>query len=388
MASTSTCDRVGHCSPQPSLSTYCTLKPFRKAAQPSNPAMLEEESTSIVNIGCVARTRQSLASVLEMMSTTLAVATLRFQQHGPVCSTPRAVRRHHPFPSLYSDSRPIYAFFRDRTPDDLTVTERAACTRSDAWPQRGRWTGQLFPSNSTGLRSHSRLSRRSQQFPICEHDDICKVVRAPSCVYMLTKSKCHQCRTDDGKAPTRVSTNQAHQPSGWPSNTSTHRCIGRQRFCSIRRPVSKAVLASTASEKQKNSLETVAVGPMEEIPPSSDENMVVAVSFYRAHAYSRFWTFQNQLAAALASARFASAVLQHSRLLLYMIHSLAGRSWFLDAQTLNDPAHPVHRPDTYPRKTAIKLNGTSAENRRLVVRWTICIWLGSHSPRRCVWFCS
>jgi hypothetical protein len=93
-----------------------TLKPFQKAAQPSNPAMLEEESTSIVNSGCVARTRGSLASVLEMMSTTLAVVPSRYQQHGhgPVCSTPRAVRRHHPFLSLYSDSRSIYAFFRDR----------------------------------------------------------------------------------------------------------------------------------------------------------------------------------------------------------------------------------------------------------------------------------
>jgi hypothetical protein len=41
-----------------------------------------------------------LYKLLEMMSTTLAVVTLRFQQHGPVCSTPRAVRRHHPFPSV------------------------------------------------------------------------------------------------------------------------------------------------------------------------------------------------------------------------------------------------------------------------------------------------
>ena len=103
----------------------------------------------------------------------------------------------------------------------------------------------------------------------------------------------------------------------------------------------------------------------------------------------------------LDSGRFRTNSLQHSYLpdshppssstpasSSTSIYSPAGRSWSLDAQTLNDLAHPVHRPGTYPRKTAINLNGTSAENRRLVVRWTIYIWLGSHSPRRCVWFCS
>jgi hypothetical protein len=59
------------------------LESFRKAAQPSNPAVLEEESTSIVSSGR-ARTRGSFASVLEMMSTTLAVVPSRYQQHGPV----------------------------------------------------------------------------------------------------------------------------------------------------------------------------------------------------------------------------------------------------------------------------------------------------------------
>jgi hypothetical protein len=53
-------------------------------AHPSNPAVFEEESTSIVSSGRVARTtRGSFASVLEMMSTTLAVVPSRYQQHGP-----------------------------------------------------------------------------------------------------------------------------------------------------------------------------------------------------------------------------------------------------------------------------------------------------------------
>ncbi|KAN0102356.1 hypothetical protein V8E52_012028 [Russula decolorans] len=85
------------------------LESFRKAAQPSNPAVLEEESTSIVSSGR-ARTRGSFASVLEMMSTTLAVVPSRYQQHGPV-----------PLPT--------------ETLDDLTATERAARTHPDAPPR-------------------------------------------------------------------------------------------------------------------------------------------------------------------------------------------------------------------------------------------------------------
>ena len=48
-----------------------------QAAQPSNAAVLEEGSTSIVNPGYTARTRGIFVSVLEMMSTTLAVVTSR-----------------------------------------------------------------------------------------------------------------------------------------------------------------------------------------------------------------------------------------------------------------------------------------------------------------------
>lgn len=64
--------------------SHHALESFRKAAQPSNPVVLEEESTSIVSSGRVTRARGSFASVLEMMSTTLAVVPSRYQQHGPV----------------------------------------------------------------------------------------------------------------------------------------------------------------------------------------------------------------------------------------------------------------------------------------------------------------
>jgi hypothetical protein len=38
--------------------------------------------------------------------------------------------------------------------------------------------------------------------------------------------------------------------------------------------------------------------PVEAIPLSSDGNVAAAVAFHRACAHSRYWTFQNQLAAA------------------------------------------------------------------------------------------
>ncbi|KAI0003860.1 hypothetical protein BJV74DRAFT_812109 [Russula compacta] len=86
------------------------IESFRKAAQPNHPAVFDEESTSIVSSGRAARTRGSLASVLEMMSVTLAVVPSHYQQHGPV-----------PIPT--------------ETLDDLTATERAARTHPDAPPR-------------------------------------------------------------------------------------------------------------------------------------------------------------------------------------------------------------------------------------------------------------
>ncbi|KAH8992407.1 hypothetical protein EDB92DRAFT_1857796 [Lactarius akahatsu] len=86
------------------------LESFGKAAKPNHPAVLDEESPSIVSSGRATRTRGSFASVLEMMSLTLAVAPSHYQQHGPV---------------------PIST----ETLDDLTATERAARSHPDAPPR-------------------------------------------------------------------------------------------------------------------------------------------------------------------------------------------------------------------------------------------------------------
>lgn len=64
--------------------TQHALESFRKAAQPDHPTALDEESTSIVSSGRAGRARGSFASVLEMMSTTLAVVPTQYQRHGPV----------------------------------------------------------------------------------------------------------------------------------------------------------------------------------------------------------------------------------------------------------------------------------------------------------------
>jgi hypothetical protein len=105
------------------------LQSFRKAARPSNPAVLEEESTSIVSSGRATRTRGSFASVLEMMSTTLAVVPSQYQRHGPV-----------PLRSSSSCLRILIhtssvLFLATETLDDLTATERAARTHPDAPPR-------------------------------------------------------------------------------------------------------------------------------------------------------------------------------------------------------------------------------------------------------------
>ncbi|KAI9511899.1 hypothetical protein F5148DRAFT_974431 [Russula earlei] len=90
--------------------TLHSLESFRRAAQPNHPTVLDEESASIVSSGRAARTRGSFASVLEMMSTTLAVVPSHYQLHGPV-----------PLPT--------------ETLDDLTATERASRTHPDAPPR-------------------------------------------------------------------------------------------------------------------------------------------------------------------------------------------------------------------------------------------------------------
>lgn len=108
------------------------LESFRKAAQPGRPTLLDEESTSVVSSGRGARTRGSFASVLEMMTTTLAVMPTQYQQHGPV-----PIRTFFPFLSrpvrVMTLAMPVAS--ATETLDDLTATERAARTHPDAPPR-------------------------------------------------------------------------------------------------------------------------------------------------------------------------------------------------------------------------------------------------------------
>lgn len=91
--------------------TQDSLDAFASAAKPSNRRNVDEESTSLVSSARPggARTRGSMASVLEMMSLTLAVM---------------------PSPSPYRGPIPL----QTETLDDLTATERAARTHPDAPP--------------------------------------------------------------------------------------------------------------------------------------------------------------------------------------------------------------------------------------------------------------
>ena len=107
------------------------LESFGKAAKPTQFAVLEPSTPSIISSGRAARTRGSFASVLEMMSMTLAVEPSHYQQLGPV-----------PISTLLSswykgiNSHSFFCFFLvTETLDDLTATERAARTHPDAPPR-------------------------------------------------------------------------------------------------------------------------------------------------------------------------------------------------------------------------------------------------------------
>ena len=104
------------------------LESFGKAARPTQLTVLQEESVSIVSSGRAARTRGSFASVLEMMSMTLAVEPAHYRQRGPV-----------PIRTSFSMSRRVGSHIgfvvATETVDDLTATERAARTHPDAPPR-------------------------------------------------------------------------------------------------------------------------------------------------------------------------------------------------------------------------------------------------------------
>ncbi|EED80495.1 predicted protein, partial [Postia placenta Mad-698-R] len=95
------------------ITTDC-LQTFEKTARPGKHSEAEEESLSLVSSGRNTRMRGSYASILEMMSATLAVAPLPSETRGPV---PLGEWR-----------------VSTETLDDLTATERAARTQPDAPP--------------------------------------------------------------------------------------------------------------------------------------------------------------------------------------------------------------------------------------------------------------
>ncbi|RPD82440.1 hypothetical protein L226DRAFT_528605 [Lentinus tigrinus ALCF2SS1-7] len=86
------------------------LATFERSTKPARPRDLDEESTSLVSSARNTRARGSFASVLEMMSLTLAVTPSPSENRGPV---------------------PL----ETETLDDLTATERAARTNPDAPPR-------------------------------------------------------------------------------------------------------------------------------------------------------------------------------------------------------------------------------------------------------------
>ncbi|KAH7886005.1 hypothetical protein F5I97DRAFT_1876997 [Phlebopus sp. FC_14] len=87
-----------------------SLEAFSRGAKPSAQVDIGDESTSHLSSNRAARTRGSMASVLEMMSLTLAVVPPASRNRGPL-----------PLPT--------------ETLDDLTATERAARTHPDAPPR-------------------------------------------------------------------------------------------------------------------------------------------------------------------------------------------------------------------------------------------------------------
>ncbi|KAI0698409.1 hypothetical protein C8T65DRAFT_660659 [Cerioporus squamosus] len=89
--------------------TQDSIATFERSAKPARPRDLDEESTSLVSSARNTRARGSFASVLEMMSLTLAVTPSPSESRGPV---------------------PL----ETETLDDLTATERAARTNPDAPP--------------------------------------------------------------------------------------------------------------------------------------------------------------------------------------------------------------------------------------------------------------
>jgi hypothetical protein len=107
--------------------TRDSLSSFAAAMKPSKRRTVDDESTSLVSSARVGhRTRGSMASVLEMMSVTLAVMPPRRPEQ---VSLPLST-----YLDLLASPYLLMAPAETETLDDLTATERAARTHPDAPP--------------------------------------------------------------------------------------------------------------------------------------------------------------------------------------------------------------------------------------------------------------
>ncbi|KZT02505.1 uncharacterized protein LAESUDRAFT_661940 [Laetiporus sulphureus 93-53] len=93
--------------------TLDRLQSFIRMSQPGENGLVEEERLSVVGSGRHGRSRGSFASILEMLSLTLAVVPTSSETRGPI---------------------PLGKWKNDSTLDDLTATERAARTNPEAPP--------------------------------------------------------------------------------------------------------------------------------------------------------------------------------------------------------------------------------------------------------------
>lgn len=114
--------------------TRNSLETFRAAARPVRRLNVDEESISLVSSDKNPRSRGSMASVLEMMSITLAVIPSPSQLRGPV-PLRECFWRHRFLSSFDLEHLGVcMPVLETETLDDLTATDRAARTHPEAPP--------------------------------------------------------------------------------------------------------------------------------------------------------------------------------------------------------------------------------------------------------------
>lgn len=114
--------------------TQDSLATFEHTASPGKRRDVDEESTSLVSSARnTTRARGSFASVLEMMSLTLAVTPSASESRGPVPLGKSCNYSLHPAVHVTNEHIKHYSIETENL-DDLTATERAARTNPDAPP--------------------------------------------------------------------------------------------------------------------------------------------------------------------------------------------------------------------------------------------------------------